>query len=120
MTPKGEAVNEIAGDVLKAASEALYDPHVAGPKMVTGPVLLRVAGAIQAERERAAKIAEADTDWTTFQRNRKPDHLGQETNAFAPPADDGTYPTAANVFAYTTGIATGRAIAAAIRSGESP
>lgn len=58
---------------------------------------LGIARAILAERlaqqERCARIAETDTDWTPFQRNSKREAL----------------------FAYTTGIAAGRAIAAAIR-----
>jgi hypothetical protein len=76
----------------------------------------RLREALRREGEECAKIAEADTDWTLFQRQSKPDPLsGKETNVFAGPDDDGTYPTAKNVFAYTTGLAAGRAIAAAIR-----
>jgi len=77
-----------------------------------------IAAALHSERERCAKIAETDTDWTLFQRQSKRDPLsGAETNVFAGPEDDGTYPTAKNVFAYTTGIAAGRAIASSIRQG---
>ena len=92
---------------------ALRAERLTGPK---DELQAAFEAGVEAERERCAKIAETDADWSAFQRRPKPDHMGQETNAFAPRDDDGTYPTAANVFAYTTGIATGRAIAAAIRN----
>lgn len=103
-------------DIQKTVGEVLGRP---GERMGVDQYMglsLRVGLALAAERERCARIAETDTDWTPFQRNSKREALtGAETNAFAPPADDGTYPSAVNLFAYTTGIAAGRAIAAAIR-----
>ena len=79
-------------DIQKTVGEVLGRP---GERMGVDQYMglsLRVGLALAAERERCARIAE-----------------------IAPPADDGTYPSAVNVFAYTTGIAAGRAIAAAIR-----
>ena len=77
-------------DIQKTVGEVLGRP---GERMGVDQYMglsLRVGLALAAERERCARIAETDTDWTPFQRN-------------------------SNVFAYTTGIAAGRAIAAAIR-----
>jgi len=71
-------------DIQKTVGEVLGRP---GERMGVDQYMglsLRVGLALAAERERCARIAETDTDWTPF-------------------------------FAYTTGIAAGRAIAAAIR-----
>lgn len=79
-----EEIQKTVGEVLGRPGERMGVDQYMG-------LSLRVGLALAAERERCARIAETDTDWTPFQRN------------------------AVNVFAYTTGIAAGRAIAAAIR-----
>ncbi len=104
-------------DIQKTVGEVLGRP---GERMGVDQYMglsLRVGLALAAERERCARIAETDTDWTVFQRRPKTDWKGDQTNVYAAP-DDEHMPTPANVFAYANGIAAGRAIAAAIRSGE--
>lgn len=95
----------IPEDIQRKVAEVLGRP---GERMGVDQYMglsLRVGLALAAERERCARIAETDTDWTPFQRNSKREALtGAETNA-----------TLTALFAYTTGIAAGRAIAAAIR-----
>lgn len=68
-------------------------------------------------RERAAKAAERDADWTAFRRRNSVNWKGEETNMFAAPPDpDDTMPNDANVFAYGIGILAGEVIASTIRS----
>jgi hypothetical protein len=108
-------MDEIPDDVMKAARAAI----VPGERLqFTTDGLARIAArAILAERERCAKVAERDADWTAFSRQPRKDwKTGDETNVFAAP-DDEQLPTPAGVFGYTNGIAAGRAIAAVIRSG---
>lgn len=125
MTRDAEIPADIPADVWRAADEAL-DLMLCNCIEASGsteqlridstePLARALLAERLAERERAAQIAERDADWTAFARQSKRDWKGDETNAFAA-ADDCHLPTPANVFAYTTGIAAGRAIASAIRS----
>ncbi len=79
-----------------------------------------ILSAQEEQKERDARIAERDADWTAFARQPKKDwKTGAETNSFAPMDDPGeTFPTPVAVFAYANGIAAGAVIAAAIRRGE--
>lgn len=105
-----EAKSEAQADYETRIRSALYAVPV--PAKVTEEM-----EAVIAEREACARIAERDTDWTLFQRRKRPDPLtGEETNIFAEPPDEDLLPTQANVMAYRLGIAAGRAIAAAIRA----
>lgn len=116
-------MTEIPEDVRRAAIAALdaYRQQ-GGSSLLVGfesqveALSIAILAAQEAQRERDAKIAEADADWTEFARRPKTNWKGDQTNVFAAP-DDEHLPTPANVFAYTTGIAAGRAIAAAIRKG---
>jgi hypothetical protein len=115
MKPEG-----IPDDIWEAAQFVMGWEHRLMPdnaRHLTGEVARALLAERLKERERCAAVAERDVDWTQFARQSRKDYKGEETNAFAAPEDD-HLPSPANVFAYTNGIASGRVIAATIRSGK--